>query len=121
MKTLVMILAAILIPAFACAGTVTLAITPSTDDAIVDFYMVEENGNILTEICDPGCTEIQLMDRANGDYTYRVGAIQEYRLGSDPTILMKFNWSTMRNITVNCSTPADIDPPDITGGFVTCP
>jgi len=29
MKTLVMILAAILIPAFACAGTVTLAITPS--------------------------------------------------------------------------------------------
>lgn len=121
MKTLVMILATILIPAFAFAGTVTLAITPSTDDAVVDFYVVEENGSVLTQTCDPGCTEIQLMNRVDGDYAYRVGAVQEYTLGSDPTILMKFNWSAVSNVAVSCSEPADIDPPDITNGNVSCP
>jgi len=121
MKTLVMILAAILIPVFAFAGTVTLTIVPSTDDALVDFYAVEENGNVLTQTCEPGCTEIQLMNRVDGDYTYRVGAVQEYTLGSDPTVLQKINWSAPFNQTVACDIPADIDPPDITNGTVTCP
>jgi len=121
MKTFWMILAILLVPVFACAGTVTLAVTPSTDDGQVDYYVVEENGSVLAQTCNPGCTEIQLLNRDDGAYAYRVGAVQEYTLGSDPTILQKVNWSAVHNITVSCSAPADIDSPDITDGIVTCP
>jgi len=120
-KLFMMILAAILIPVMACAGTVTLTITPSTDDNLVTYYAVEENGVELTQTCAPGCTTIQILDRADGAYVYRVGAVQEYVLGTDPTILRHINWSAPFNITVACEVPDDIDPADIVGGEVTCP
>ena len=121
MKKIFLTLAILLVPTLACAGTVTLTITPSTNDNLVTYYAVEENGVELTQTCTPGCMTIQIMNRADGEYVYRVGAVQEYVLGTDPTILRHINWSAPFNLIVACEVPDDIDPADIVGGEVTCP
>ena len=98
-------------PAF--GATITLTVTPSTDDAVVDYYLVEENGVELATHCPPGCTEYQLNDRANGTYVYRVGS---FRTGA-PAV----GWSAPYTVVVDCAPPIPTpDAPEITAGSYVC-
>ena len=114
-KVLVAILAAILIPVIACAGTVTLTIIPSTDDATIAYYAIEENDIELTQTCDPGCTEIILNNRADGIYTYRVGAVRENTVGRVVA------WSNQVQGVVECDLPEMPDASELGTPIVTCP
>ena len=93
----------------ALPATVTLTVTPSTDDATVEYYAVEENGVVLSQTCDPGCTEIQLMDRDDGTYNYRVGATR----GGLTT------WSNSYQVVVDCG-PYAPAAATITNGSYVC-
>ena len=97
----------------ALPATITLTVTPSTDDAVVDYYLVEENGVELAVHCPPGCTEYQLNDRANGTYVYRIGA---FRTGA-PGV----GWSLPYTVVVDCAPPITTpDAPEITAGSYVC-
>jgi len=114
-KVLVVILAILLVPAFAIAGTVTLNIEPSTDAAIIAYYVIEENGAVLTETCDKTHTQIILNNRTDGNYSYRVGAVRENSVGAVTA------WSNEIQLTVQCSLPEMPDAPEIIDGSVSCP
>lgn len=97
----------------ALPATITLTVTPSTDDAVIDYYLVEENGVVLATTCPPGCTEYLIQNRDNGTYVYRVGA---FRTGA-PDV----GWSDPYTVIVNCAPPIPMpDSPEITAGDYVC-
>ena len=109
MKKVLGILAVLcLLAAPAFGATITLTVTPSSDDATVEYYAVEENGVELATHCDPGCTEVQLMDMANGTYNYRIGAVRSGLIA----------WSNSYQVVVDCA--AMPDAPEITAGDYIC-
>lgn len=114
-KVLVAILAAILIPVLACAGTVTIPVTPSTDDATIAYYAIEEDGVELTQICESGCTQIVLNDRTDGTHTYRLGAVRLQYVGR---VIV---WSNQVQCLVVCDLPEMPDAPELGTPVVTCP
>jgi len=114
-KVLVAILAAILIPVIACAGTVTIPVTPSTDDATIAYYAIEEDGVELTQTCDSGCTEIILNNRTDGTHTYRLGAVRENTAGRVVA------WSNQVQCLVECDLPEMPDAPELGTPVVDCP
>ena len=110
MKKVLGILAVLsLLAAPAFGATITLTVTPSSDDATLDHYLVEENGVVLAQTCDPGCIEVILQDRADGTYTYRIGATR----GGLTT------WSNSYQVVVDCG-PYPPAAATITNGDYVC-
>jgi len=114
MKTLFGILLAVLIPTFACAGTVTINFEPSTTETIA-YYAVEMDGTILTETCDKTHSQVVKHNVPDGVHTFRIGAVAENSVGSVTA------WSNEIQVTVECDLPEMPNAPEIIDGSISCP
>lgn len=113
---------------------VTIAVTKSLDDptprvsvfptvtingvaypSTFKYYVVEQNGALLSQQCLPGCTSLTVTGLVDGTYTYRVGAVVEStRAGADglPVKSLSYGWSAPKTQQVLCGV-ANPDAPEL--------
>ena len=109
----------------AIAHDVTIAVTKSLDDPTprvavfpasmsptFKYYVVEQNGSLLSQTCLPGCTTLTVTGLIDGTYSYRVGAVVEVTR-SDGTKALTYGWSAPKSVTIQCGVSVTPDAPEL--------
>ena len=117
MKKLLIVLGILLFATSAYAADVTIAVTKSLDDPtprssvfpssyspVFLRYAVEQNGALLAQSCNPGCTSVTITGLADGTYSFRLGAVVRVTR-SDGSQAETIGWSTAKSVTILCGVP----------------